>query len=90
MVAFDRGYERVEHHYRESLRWCIERPVDSDHRRQSGAAGRRSFVIVPQLGFTFAPEQDQGIVAVIVESPPGSSLSYTKTITDQVEAEDSR
>src|SRR5262249_30453266 len=42
--------------------------------------------IAPLLGFTFAPEQDQGIVAVVVESPPGSSLTYTKSVTDQIEA----
>ena len=68
----------------ESLRWCIERPwIPTIVGNLALLAA--VFVIVPQLGFTFAPEQDQGIVAVVVESPPGSSLAYTQKITDQVE-----
>ena len=37
------------------------------------------------LGFRFAPGQDQNQVAVTVEAPAGSSLFYTKNITDEVE-----
>jgi HAE1 family hydrophobic/amphiphilic exporter-1 len=85
LVAFDRGYSWCEHRYEDLLRSALRRPWIM------ALAGNIALfavliVIVPQLGFTFAPEQDQGIVALIVESPPGSSLSYTKGITDQIEA----
>jgi HAE1 family hydrophobic/amphiphilic exporter-1 len=37
------------------------------------------------LGFRFAPEQDQGQVSVLVQAPPGSSLAYTESVTRQIE-----
>ena len=39
-----------------------------------------------KLGFRFAPEQDQGQVSVLVQAPAGSSLSYTESITRQIES----
>ncbi len=37
------------------------------------------------LGFRFAPEQDQGQVSVLVQAPAGSSLAFTEAITRQIE-----
>ncbi len=37
------------------------------------------------LGFRFAPEQDQGQVSVLVQAPAGSSLAFTESITRQIE-----
>ena len=37
------------------------------------------------LGFRFAPEQDQGQVSVLVQAPPGSSLAFTEAITTQIQ-----
>ena len=37
------------------------------------------------LGFRFAPDQDQGQVSVLVQAPPGSSLAFTESITRQIE-----
>ena len=84
LVAFDKGYNWVEKRYEDALRHCINKPWVIT------IIGNLALVIalvviVPQLGFTFAPEQDQGIVAVIVQSPPGSSLDYTQRVSTQVE-----
>jgi HAE1 family hydrophobic/amphiphilic exporter-1 len=38
------------------------------------------------LGFRFAPEQDQGQVSVLVQAPAGSSLAFTEVITRQIES----
>ncbi|MDQ2798224.1 MAG: efflux RND transporter permease subunit, partial [Armatimonadota bacterium] len=37
------------------------------------------------LGFRFAPEQDQNQVSVQVQAPAGSSLAFTESITRQIE-----
>ena len=37
------------------------------------------------LGFRFAPDQDQSQVSVLVQAPAGSSLAYTEAITHQIE-----
>ena len=37
------------------------------------------------LGFRFAPEQDQGQVSVLVQAPAGASLAFTESITSQIE-----
>ena len=37
------------------------------------------------LGFRFAPEQDQGQVSVLVQAPAGASLAFTEAITTQIQ-----
>ena len=84
LATFDRGYAWMERGYADLLRSSLRRPwILALFGNVALIAAL--FVIVPRLGFSFAPEQDQGIVAVIVETPPGSSLSYTRQVTDQVE-----
>ena len=38
------------------------------------------------LGFRFAPDQDQGQVSVLVQAPAGSSLAFTQRVTDQIQS----
>ena len=35
-------------------------------------------------GFCFAPDSDRSELTVTVEAPPGSSLEYTRVVTEQV------
>ncbi len=37
------------------------------------------------LGFRFAPDQDQGQVSILVQAPAGSSLAFTEAITSQIQ-----
>ena len=37
------------------------------------------------LGFRFAPDQDQGQVSVLVQAPAGSSLAFTEAVTQQIQ-----
>ena len=82
--AFDRGFERVEHGYQRVLRWGISHPWVI-------VGVSTAFIVVifmtigPQLGFRFAPDQDQGRVTVVVEAPAGSSVDYTERITNRIQ-----
>ena len=38
------------------------------------------------LGFRFAPDQDQGQVSVLVQAPAGSSLAFTEAVTNKIQA----
>lgn len=83
-AAFDRGYHRLERGYESLLSRALRHPW------LVFILGNVLLVvalvlIAPRLGFRFAPGQDQNQVAVIVETPAGSSLSYTKSVTDEVE-----
>ena len=83
-AAFDRGYHRFERGYAAILRKFVRHPwivVIVGF----GALILALFLIAPKLGFRFAPGQDQNQVSVVVETPAGSSLAYTKTISDEVE-----
>jgi HAE1 family hydrophobic/amphiphilic exporter-1 len=39
----------------------------------------------PAIGFRFAPNQDQNLVAVTVEGPPGASLQYTQQLISKIQ-----
>lgn len=83
-AAFDRGYHRFERGYAGLLRRIIRHPwivVTIGF----GALIVALVLVAPKLGFRFAPGQDQNQVSVVVETPAGSSLAYTKSITDEVE-----
>ena len=83
-AAFDRGYGRFEHGYSRLLNGALRRPWIVF---LSGTAVLivGVMLILPRLGFRFAPGQDQNQVAVTVEAPAGKSLFYTKAVTDEVE-----
>ena len=44
-----------------------------------------SVVSIPNLGTEFMPGADQGLIAISIETPPGSSLSATDEIAKQAE-----
>src|SRR6187551_1516410 len=78
-VWFNHQAER----YRRGVAWAL------DHRKTMIALAAGSFVgaIALQVaigGFGFAPDSDRSELTVTVEAPPGSSLEYTRVVTEQV------
>ena len=82
--AFDRGYHKFEGAYRNLLRVFLRHPwwvVIVGNLLLVAAV----MLIFPRLGFRFAPGQDQNQVSVTVQAPAGTSLTVTKTITNEIE-----
>ncbi len=79
----ERGYQRVEQVYRRALDWVL------DHRALTlGAAAASlllSFVLFRATGKEFFPPADQGLLMVMYETPPGSSLEHTKSMVLRLE-----
>jgi HAE1 family hydrophobic/amphiphilic exporter-1 len=78
-VWFDRQAQR----YRNGVAWAL------DHRKTMVALAVGSFVFAIFLqsrfgGFGFVPNSDRSEIVVTVEAPPGSSLEYTRVVTEQV------
>ena len=81
---FNRGYHKFEGFYRNILRAFLKRPwvvVIAGNLVLVAAV----ILIFPKLGFRFSPAQDQNLVSVTVQAPAGTSLTVTKTITDEIE-----
>ena len=83
-AAFDRGYHKFENSYRNLLRVFLRHPwiVVSVGNVILVAA---LILIMPRLGFRFAPGQDQNLVSISVQANAGTSLELTKGITDEIE-----
>ena len=83
-ASFDRGYHKFETSYRNMLRVFLRHPwiVVSVGNIILVAA---LFLIMPRLGFRFAPGQDQNLVSVSVQANAGTSLELTKGVTDEIE-----
>jgi HAE1 family hydrophobic/amphiphilic exporter-1 len=82
---FNRHYEALETVYRDTLSWALR------HRATVAALGFGSLIGVgllawQVLGFDFTPSIDRGQVSVQIELPPGSSLSATDAVMQEVEA----
>jgi HAE1 family hydrophobic/amphiphilic exporter-1 len=80
---FNQWFDRQAHRYRRGVGWAL------DHRAAMIGLAAGSFVlaIVVQVlfgGFGFVPESDRSETTVVVEAPPGSSLEYTRVVTEQV------
>jgi HAE1 family hydrophobic/amphiphilic exporter-1 len=80
----NRSYHRLERGYRRVLARLIRHPW------AVFITGNALLIVVlvliaPKLGFTFAPNQDQGLVQIAVTAPAGASLDYTNTIAKEVE-----
>ncbi len=80
---FNRWFDRQANRYRDGIAWAL------DHRKTMIALAVASFVgaIVLQVlvgGFGFVPTSDRSETTVTVEAPPGSSLEYTRVVTEQV------
>ena len=83
-AGFDRGYHRFETFYRNLLRVFLRHPwivVTVGNVILIAAL----ILIMPRLGFRFAPGQDQNLVSVSVQANAGTSLELTKGITDEIE-----
>ena len=81
---FDRRFLRLEHWYQGVLRGALRHPW------AVVIIGTLALVLIfkfvgGQLGFRFAPDQDQNQVTALVQCPPGSSLAYTQNVTNQIE-----
>ncbi len=82
--AFDRSFGRFERWYQRLLRGALRRPWIIFF------SGTLFLVLVfvfigKNLGFRFAPDQDQSQVSIQVQGPPGVSLAYTAKITHQIQ-----
>src|SRR5215212_6667084 len=76
-------FNRQAERYRRGVAWAL------DHRKTMIGLAAASFVgaIALQVligGFGFAPDSDRSELTVTVEAPPGSSLEYTRVVTEQV------
>ncbi len=84
LALSNRLYSHIEHGYRRVLAVCLRHPWAVVF------SGNVLLVVVivliaPNLGFTFAPNQDQSLVQVTVTAHPGASLAYTKSIADEIQ-----
>ena len=80
---FNTWFDRQAQRYRHGIAWAL------DHRKTMIALAVASFVgaIALQVtlgGFGFVPASDRSETTVTVEAPPGSSLEYTRLVTEQV------
>jgi hydrophobe/amphiphile efflux-1 (HAE1) family protein len=84
MQRIEDSIEWLHHWYDRVLRWSLT------HRKSvlGIAAGTffGSFLLVPLIGSEFMPQSDQGVIALRLNTPPGSSLEYTDQKTQQVES----
>ncbi|HEU4564897.1 MAG TPA: efflux RND transporter permease subunit, partial [Gemmatimonadaceae bacterium] len=80
---FNRWFDRQAERYQRGIGWAL------DHRKTMIAIAAASFTgaIALQVlfgGGAFIPETDASELNVTVETPPGSSLEYTRTVTEQI------
>ncbi len=83
--AFNRWFDRQADRYRTVVAWAL------DHRLWMFAIGVGSFVAAMLafglvLGKQFVPLSDRSEVNLIIQTPPGSSLEYTRRKVDEVNA----
>jgi HAE1 family hydrophobic/amphiphilic exporter-1 len=80
---FNLWFDRQAQRYRKGIAWAL------DHRKTMIALAVASFAgaIALQVligGFGFVPASDRSELTVSVEASPGSSLEYTRVVTEQV------
>ena len=80
---FDKVFERIAHRYGVLVGWCL------DHRAVISvcvlALFAGSLCLIPRIGMEFVPKSDQGMVAVGLTLPEGSSVDYTAAKIRQAE-----
>lgn len=85
---FDRGYANLEGDYRRALGWVLSRP------RNGWAVVGATTVLaalalllqVKFVGGEFMPSQDEGLVEVSLELPPGTPVHRTAQVVERAEA----
>lgn len=81
---FDKGFERVAQGYGRIVSWCLDRRALTSLCVLALFAG--SLCLIPRIGTEFVPKSDQGMVAVSLTLPEGSSVDYTAAKIRQAEA----
>ncbi|NLS01478.1 efflux RND transporter permease subunit [Rhizobium sp. P38BS-XIX] len=81
---FDHGFEGIAKGYGRIVGWCL------DHRAVTSFCVLALFIgslcLIPRIGTEFVPKSDQGMVAVGLTLPEGSSVEYTGAKIRQAEA----
>ncbi len=82
---FNVWFDRLANRYRHGVAWAL------DHRKTMVAIAVATFVAAIGLqvtlgGFGFTPDSDRSELTVSVETPPGSSLEYTRVQAEQIAA----
>ena len=86
LVKFNAWFDRLTVNYRRLIGWALT------HRKSMVAIAIASFFIalaMPALGIigsSFFPEQDIGEFDVTIQTPPGSSLEYTRLKAEEIAA----
>jgi HAE1 family hydrophobic/amphiphilic exporter-1 len=80
---FNKWFDRQANRYRAGIGWAL------DHRKTMIALAVASFIAAVALqvtvgGFGFVPDSDRSETTVSVEAPPGSSLEFTRVVTEQL------
>ena len=81
---FDRGFERIAQSYGRVVGWCLNHRAVASFCVLALFAG--SLCLIPRIGTEFVPKSDQGMVAVGLTLPEGSSVEYTGAKIRQAEA----
>jgi len=79
----ERGFARVDHHYRAALNNIVPRPwavIAVALLITVAAAG-----LFRALPSEYAPREDRGIFFTLVTGPPGASLEYTEAYAERME-----
>jgi len=85
---FDAGYQAVEEEYRRALGWVLARPRNG-WAVIGGTAllvALAAFLQLRFVGGEFMPAQDEGVVDVALELPPGTPVERTAEIARRAEA----
>ncbi len=84
---FDRGYDVLETDYRKVLTWILARPRNSW--AVVGTTGAIVLVAgsiqIAFVGGEFMPAQDEGVVDVTLELPPGTPIERTAAVAERAE-----
>ena len=81
--VFGRWFDALDNSYRRGLGWAIHHRVIV----VSLALGitALSFLLIPQIGSELLPQTDSGNLQINVKLPPGTALSDTNSLIQQVE-----
>ncbi|NJD19413.1 MAG: efflux RND transporter permease subunit [Gemmatimonadetes bacterium] len=84
---FDRGYDALEADYRRALGWILATPGHSWAVVGATAAvvAVAGFIQFAFVGGEFMPAQDEGILDVTLELPPGTPIERTAAVAERAE-----